>query len=296
MRFIDVAIPKFGDDTAPAPAVQPAAAPRRKTTFRAAPIEEYNLDDNRSVHSLRTVDSRDDASSIDEKGEKFYEAQDDTTEVSLGACGRKAEAHQQTQRNAMSQISFEFSFQVGKLQASLYKANGAGEEKALADAVLEGFGLTFALRQYDMSVDLYLRNVTLAMIEQGKVRKPLLSSASTGSSASEDHKLVKVRYMKVQKDSPEFMTKHDGIDQSVIAELSTFKITVAPEPILALNDFIMTTFVPQDEQPAAQVQKADEGEAVVVVPPPSSDKIRVRVHLTSAQSKLSSRKCILSSS
>jgi vacuolar protein sorting-associated protein 13A/C len=86
------------------------------------------------------------------------------------------------------------------------------------------------------------------------------------------------------------MTKHDGIDQSVIAELSTFKITVAPEPILALNDFIMTTFVPQDEQQAAQVQKADEGEAVVVPPPPSSDKIRVRVHLTSAQSKLSSPK------
>lgn len=181
----------------------------------------------------------------------------------------------------MSQITFEFSFQVGKLQASLYKATSADEEKALADAVLEGFGLTFALRKYDMSVDLYLRNVTLAMIEQGQIRKPLLSSANTDSSAASDHKLVKVRYMKVQKDSPEFMTKHDGVDQSVIAELSSFKITVAPEPILALNDFIMTTFVPQDEQPAAEPQKA--GEADVVVQPPSSDKIRVRVHLTSAQ-------------
>jgi vacuolar protein sorting-associated protein 13A/C len=178
----------------------------------------------------------------------------------------------------MSQITFEFSFQVGKLQASLYKATSANEEKALADAVLEGFGLTFALRKYDMSVDLYLRDVTLAMIEQGQIRKPLLSSATFDSSAS-DHKLVKVRYMKVQKDSPEFMTKHDGVDQSVVAELSSFKITVAPEPILALNDFIMTTFVPQEEQPIVSAQKAGDTE----VQPPSSDKIRVRVHLSSAQ-------------
>lgn len=188
----------------------------------------------------------------------------------------------------MSQISFEFSFRVGKLQASLYKAISATEEKALADAVLEGFGLTFALRKYDMSVDLYLRNVTLAMIEQGQIRKPLLSSAHIDSSVSSYHKLVKVRYMKVQKDSPEFMTKHEGVDQSVVAELSTFKITVAPEPILALNDFIMTTFVPQDEAQVVQAQKAGEPE-VVAQAAPSSDKIRVRVHLSSAQGELRNR-------
>jgi vacuolar protein sorting-associated protein 13A/C len=185
----------------------------------------------------------------------------------------------------MSQITFEFSFQVGKLQASLYKATAAGEEKTLAVAALEGFGLTFALRKYDMSVDLHLQNITLAMVEQGEIRKPLLSAAETDTSApSADRKLVKVKYMKVQKDSPEFMTKHDGIDQSVVAELSSFKITVAPEPILALNDFIMTTFVPQDEQPVATVQKAGEAE-VVPTATPSSDKIRVRVHLSSAQGK-----------
>lgn len=229
--------------------------------------------------------SDDDASSISDRGEKFYEAHDDTTD---------------SQRAAMQQISFEFSFQVGKVQASLFRSTGDGQERALADATLEGFGLTFALRQYDMSVDLFLRNVTLAMVEQGKTKRPLLSSA-VSSDASSDMKLVKVRYMKVQKNSPDYMTKHDGVDQSVETELSTFKITVAPEPILALNDFIMTTFVPQPDQQAgpATVQdgEVEKKDAAIGIQQQqqqqqqSADKIRVRVRLTSAQSECSMLSC-----
>jgi vacuolar protein sorting-associated protein 13A/C len=187
----------------------------------------------------------------------------------------------------MQQINFEFSFSVGKLQASLFKSTSATAEKVLADATLEGFGLTFAQRKYDMSVDLFLRNVTLAMASQGGgVKRPLLSSAADLSSSSttpSDLKLVRVKYMKVQKDSPEFMGVHEGVDQSVDTELSTFKITLAPEPILSLYDFIMTTFVPKDdentaasEQAAKQDQQQQDGQV-------SSDKIRVRVKLTSAQ-------------
>ena len=266
MRFIDISIPKFGDDT-PANTEAPVPRPRNKT-FRPPPIEEYNLDDNRSIRSLRV--SEDDASSVSDRGDKFYEAHDDTTD---------------SQRAAMQQISFEFSFQVGKVQASLFRSTPDGQEKALADAALEGFGLTFALRQYDMSVDLFLRNVTLAMVEQGKIKRPLLSSAAAADAS--DVKLVKVRYMKVQKNSPDYMTKHDAVDQSVETELSSFKITVAPEPILALNDFIMTTFVPQPDQAASQTESEDKTEAAPAQQ--SADKIRVRVRLTSAQSEFAWR-------
>lgn len=250
MRFIDISIPKFGDDAAPAP--QQPVVKQRRDTFRPPPMEEYNLED---VHSTTDDESNDGK-------DKFYEAHDDTTD---------------SQRAAMQQISFEFSFQVGKLQASLFKSTlGGKDEKALADATLEGFSLTFALRKYDMSVDVALRDVTLAMIEQGKSKRPLLSSVSEHEDA-----LVKVRYQKVQKDSPEYMTKHDGVDQSVDAELSTFGITVAPEPILALNDFIMTTFVPEN-QPVPEEEKKEEPVQQ------SADKIRVRVRLTSAQSEFTS--------
>jgi vacuolar protein sorting-associated protein 13A/C len=189
----------------------------------------------------------------------------------------------------MQQINFEFSFSVGKLQASLFKSTSATAEKPLADATLEGFGLRFAQRQYDMSVDLFLRNVTLAMASQGGgVKRPLLSSAADPTAASSsDLKLVKVKYMKVQKDSPEFMGVHEGVDQSVDTELSTFKITLAPEPILSLYDFIMTTFVPKDDENAASDEQTIKEEQQQQSAQTSSDKIRVRVKLTSAQGMLS---------
>jgi vacuolar protein sorting-associated protein 13A/C len=153
----------------------------------------------------------------------------------------------------------------------------------LANAVLEGFGLTFQLRKWDMSVDLFLEAITLAMVDQGKVSRPLLSSSNDSVSAAADHKLVRVKYRKVQKDSPEFMSKHEGVDQSIDTELSTFKITIAPEPILSLYDFIMTTFVPKDD--AAAVAKDKEEQGAIEAGEQSSDKIRVRVKLTSAQGK-----------
>ena len=137
-----------------------------------------------------------------------------------------------------------------------------------------------------MFVDLFLRSVTLGMVENGAASRPLLSSADESGDNSE-LKLLRVRYVRVQKDSPEFMTKHEGIDQSVDIELSAFKINIAPEPILSLYDFVMTTFVPKDtaqskDAPTAEVS-LQKDEALLEAPPKSSDKIRVRVKLTSAQ-------------
>jgi vacuolar protein sorting-associated protein 13A/C len=146
-----------------------------------------------------------------------------------------------------------------------------------------------------MSVDLFLRAVTLGMTEEGQdstlSRRPLLSSANE---TDKDLNLLKVKYNRVQKESPEFMTIYEGVDQSVDVALSTFNIGIAPEPILSLYDFIMTTFVPQDEAPIAAndaetaIAAEDSGDEAetVVEPPKSTDKIRVRVKLTSAQGKL----------
>jgi len=283
MKFIDIAIPKFGGDEPHEQAPRVLGSDRKGQFRQHQQIEEYNLDETRSVLSGHTAEDRDEEGSQDGKGtDQFYEAQDDTTE---------------TQREALHQVSFQFTFSVGRLQASLFRSTSATTERALAQAVLEDFGLTFELRQYDMSVDLYLRALTLGMTEEGQEstlsRRPLLSSAD--DSGNKELKLLKVRYNRVQKDSPEFMTVYEGVDQSVDVDLSTFKIGIAPEPILSLYDFIMTTFVPQDEAISNETgnEKAlsIDGESIgdsetVVEQPKSTDKIRVRVKLTSAQVSL----------
>lgn len=279
MKFIDVAIPEFDDGEAekdgtltPIPSTPKAAG----TFGRRGTIQEYNLDDrhddsHRHDHDNRSVSSHAGDSSLDEKaGDQFFEANDDQTE---------------SMRRELQQVNFEFSFSVGKLQASLFRSTSATTERALAYASLEDFGLTFIQRKYEMSVDLFLRNITLAMIEQGnKAQRPLLSSGDTKGTT--DHKLVKVRYLKVQKDSPDFHSRHDGFDTSIETDLSTFNITLAPEPILSLYDFIMTTFVSKDEEPAKTLEGSDaessHAASVAAQQDASPDKMRIKVKLTSA--------------
>ena len=53
----------------------------------------------------------------------------------------------------------------------------------------------------------------------------------------------------------EFMSslaKFDGIAQSVDIKISTFIFKAAPEPVLAVYDFVMTTFVPGPDQQQQQ--------------------------------------------
>lgn len=85
MKFLDVAIPHFGDDEpqehVPKP---PAPDPRRHRSHKRQPIEEYTLDDYRSVMSEKAGDKQDDEVSLDGRGgDQFYEARDDTTEVGV---------------------------------------------------------------------------------------------------------------------------------------------------------------------------------------------------------------------
>lgn len=139
------------------------------------------------------------------------------------------------------------------------------------------------------------------MIENGKASRPLVSSDLNGDHQSKpEHDLVRIKYAKVQKDSPEFQTVWEGVDQTIAVELSTFNFSVAPIPILSLYDFIMTTFVPSHDAnsiatPPGRLEDTttDVSEREVTndadgSPQPSgSDKIRVRVKLTRARGALS---------
>lgn len=106
--------------------------------------------------------------------------------------------------------------------------------------------------------------------------------------------LLIVRYKRCQPESPVFLSQFQGIDQSVDIKVSTFVFRAAPEPVLAVYDFIMTTFVPspapdQQQQPAGLVVDGcalDQGEdvsPVVVKQQQVTQKIRVLVNLASVQ-------------
>ena len=118
-------------------------------------------------------------------------------------------------------------------------------------------------------------------------KDPLEFMSSTTGPTNED--LLIVKYTRVQQASPEFQPVYEGIDQNVDIKISTFLFRAAPEPVVTVYDFIMTTFVPQN---AGQVEVAaspgsPEAEsptaAIVVNGGVVPQKIRVLLTLASIQ-------------
>ena len=115
-------------------------------------------------------------------------------------------------------------------------------------------------------------------LESGKAPTAFISSED-----SKDKNLLKVKYVRAEQASPEFMTTFEGIDQSVDVAMSTLVLRAQPEPVIAIYDFLMTTFVPQ-KGPAPPTPALEKG--LKVSPQQQQaliEKIRVRVKLESVQ-------------
>jgi vacuolar protein sorting-associated protein 13A/C len=288
MRIIDVAIPHFGDD-------MDVSSSKLKPKPEHSPERPSALPTSGNVFSRRqqisyAIDDVDAESSNDESDQDFHDA--DGEKIS------DMQLHQHT---------VEFTFEVEKLQASLYKTAPDGTERLLANTVLEGFALQFAMAMFNMNVDIslrcvrrmskeiidymrvILRSIGINMITEEQNRMQLLTSNQGQGESETIPDLVRVKYVRAQKESPEFMSVYNGIDQSVDVALSTFSFNVAPEPVLTLYDFIMSTFVGGNEPttnaptPAGSNMGTPEVEEPLPVVDPG--KIKVKVKLTSIKRK-----------
>lgn len=128
----------------------------------------------------------------------------------------------------------------------------------------------------------------MSLVQPG--REPIRFMSSADTDIAQDRNLLTVKYTRAQKASPDFATFYDSIEQSIDATISTVIIRTAPEPILALYDFIMTTFVPQASTPAvnpavAEVSAPGSSDGGLQ-PSGSAGTIRVMVKLASVQGEL----------
>lgn len=186
---------------------------------------------------------------------------------------------------------------------SLSKSGVDNHERPLGDVSLERFALTFGLAKYDMKVNVQLRyditvrspsiaikliyllsSLSMNLVQPG-MDDPIKFMSSTDAESSLDKDLLVVNYVRAQKESPEFVSRFEGIDQSVDVQISTFIFRAAPEPVLTLYDFIMTTFVPQSTTQTAVHQEKQSSDAVQSNASDSDSKIRVIVRLASVQGK-----------
>lgn len=220
MRMIDVALPKFDDDDQPV-----RLGPTRElSSFTQS--KRNAADDDKEYHlEAPEEEPEDDTETDDASKEVFFDTEDIADGVRFEtACEDVAWSLTRSailsQKSNLHQKTFEFTFQVDRVQASIYRSalDPTQPDRLLANTVLEGFQLEFGLRPFDMSVDIFLRSLYVEdkmVDDQTEFRHLVTSKKLDRDDGTQVQDLVRIRYQGVQKTSPEFMTVHDGIDKVV---------------------------------------------------------------------------------
>ncbi|TFK57082.1 DUF1162-domain-containing protein [Heliocybe sulcata] len=270
MRLIDVAIPHF-DDGEPE-TVTVSESSKGGNMSNAFTLSSGLFGQAEADYSIETDEENEDETPAEGR-EQFFDVEEHRT--------TRPEFHQHI---------FEFDFSVDEFRVSLFKSGSEGE-KAMGDLNLEGFALAFALAKYNMQVDVNLRALSMHVSQPDK--EPIKFVSSVTGDSPDNKYLLTVKYTRADKANPEFDSKFQSIDQNVDITISTFIFRAAPEPVVLMYDFIMSTFVPQSQSsgPAspAQEHQDDSQDADAEVSPvqadsgSSSEKIRVVVKLASVQ-------------
>jgi vacuolar protein sorting-associated protein 13A/C len=282
MRIINVAIPKLDDDDDDDEAVKEKVTLTTQDTMTQdmvkRPRAQSSVSQRRKSHRqsasfqftaqeaiiLEESDNEDDG--------EFQDASNGRTDADL----------------KVQQRSFELSFTIARLQGSLYRNDPEGKrpDKLLVELVAEQFSIDFYLRSFDMVAEVSLQSLSLDdHVEENPLPefKRLISSRDANS---EEKALVQVKYVKVKRDSPEFMPVYSGIETNLDVAISTINLIVTRKTLLTLLDFILITFTsPNSNEPSAGRNSPapdSESELEVAVPPPKAadpEKIRVQVSL-----------------
>lgn len=270
MKLIDVAIPNFGtndssDEKSPAPTKE------QKTTSSNMSRAEESLVRPRSK-SFSAPAQQDlilEEDSDDESNKKTEENEQDTDgDINLH------------QRN------FQFKFTVDKLQGSLYRSDPDGREQdqLLVELVAEHFELDFYLRPYDVVAEVLLKSLNVEdYIEENPSPEFKQIISSRGFDADEGEELFNIKFVKVNQESPEFVSTYEGIATNLDVSISTLNLVVTRKTLLTLLDFVLITFTSPNDAPTPRIEEEKPGNEKlpnkVAKPLPDSDKIRIKVDL-----------------
>ncbi|KAI9821462.1 MAG: hypothetical protein M1832_003308 [Thelocarpon impressellum] len=283
MKLIDVAIPKFKED--PPEHQSPGDHPRgdKDVSHSKDSLAVKDKDRRRPASTSFQFSAQQQALIMEE--ETDHETDEHFEEASEGA---------DDDRMKLTQRNLELKFTVDKLQGSLFRSDPEGREpeRLLVELVAEHFQLDFCLRPFDMTAEVKLKSLAIEdHIDEDSVPEFKRIVSSDAYDAEESRDLVYVKFAKVNKDSPEFMTTYDAIETNLDVLISTVNLVVTRRTLLTLLDFVLITFTNPEAPPASGRSLEDETsedgdessgeEESKATPPTEAGKIRVKVDLKS---------------
>lgn len=283
MRIIDVAIPKLSKQDQLEIAVQEQS----KQPQRPRPVSSASNRSRRKSQRERRQSTAfpfmqpQTAVILDDMDED----EDDFEDATDGVDPQHLKIHQR---------SFEFNFKVDTLKGSLYRSDPDKKkpDTLLVELVAERFDLAFYTRPFDMAAEVSLGSVTV----EDFVDNPPDEFKSIVSSGDRDDRqagrsLVHVKFMKVNRQSPEFMPVYEGVETNITAAVSTINLIVTRKTLLTLLDFILITFTggnngqeqTQEALPEIEVEEDESEDDALDVARQNANagSIRVKVDLKS---------------
>lgn len=264
MSIIDFAIPKFNDSPRRPPLHNQKSLAQSRPHLTGYPSSRSHKSHRRS-HSAQLFLTQQTAIILDEEDideDNFEDAEDGTHNEQL----------------KMQQRNFEFKFSVGKLQGSLYKSDPdhREHEKLLVELVAEHFDLSFYSRSYDMVAEVSLGSVTVDdFVDNPPAEFKSIVTSGDLEDRKEDRDLVRIKFVKVKKESPEFMPVYEGVETNISVAVSTINLIVTRKTLLTLLDFILVTFtnneVSQQNRTALHESESENNQDLKV---PSSESVQ----------------------
>ncbi|KAI0535905.1 vacuolar protein sorting-associated protein 13 [Xylaria digitata] len=278
MKLIDVAIPKLGDQEQ-----HTATQPRpKRPRLASSASSRLNVGHGRK-RSSNIFLGQENAIILEEDSDNDSDEFEDAEDGNLN------------QQLKVQQRNFEFKFAVDKLQGSLYRSDpdGHSPDSLLVELVAEDFALDLCIRPFDLAAEVSLGSVT---VDDFVDNPPSEFKSIVSSGDVEDHQqqrdLVRVKFTKVNPESPEFMPVYEGIETNVNVAVSTINLIVTRKTLLTLLDFILVTFANNsgstNNQPRKRISNTGEHKQAIEINEPTqiseqmeSGSIRVKVDLKS---------------
>ncbi|KAM5453804.1 Vacuolar protein sorting-associated protein 13 [Microsporum audouinii] len=253
MRLIDIAIPQFNTDG-------PADSAKKEAQAEATALEAR---------------ARSQSIQFRQKDVPVLQSEND-----IEGPEEKISTDSQSPKNIHRRL-FEFKFTVDTLRGSLYRSDTSDEsnDRLLVELVAEHFHLDYNLREYDMAADIVLKSLSIEDYIEEHSSAPEFKEivTSRGFDANEDKDLFTLKFIKVNPNSPEFISVYDGVEMNLELLVSTINLIVTRKTLLTLLDFVLITFTNQNSQnqvqsSAEQTASADSKEAPK---PANTGKIRI---------------------
>ncbi|KAG9201093.1 hypothetical protein G6514_006005 [Epicoccum nigrum] len=272
MRLIDVAIPKFDNGSAASTQVAEGA----KGPSHLKPTSDAKAEGKDPLGRPRSKSFQ---FAAQEHELVVEEDQDENTDEKFEDAAEAAEP-----KTHVHQRNFEFKFTVDKLQGSLYRTDSEGRkpDQLLVELIAEHFDLDFYQEPFEMGADVSLRSLAVEdHVEETPMPEFRNIISSEDDTVDEQKDLFSLKFTKVNKESPEFQTKFEGIATNLDVQVSTINLIVTRKTLLTLLDFVLITFTNPDQTQNQQAQiaaKPDEQQSAKQSDA-EPDKIRIRAEL-----------------